>query len=51
MADKQRVPNLQELDEQEAFSFLNDVFFWGPIPDPEVVYETNHPEEYVMEMP
>jgi hypothetical protein len=48
MANQQRVPNLQELEEQAACSFLNDVFFSRPIPDPEVVYETNHPEEYVM---
>jgi len=51
MADKQRVPNLEEQDEKEAYSFLNDVFFSGPIPDPEVVYEANHPEDYIMEMP
>ena len=51
MANQQRVPNLEELDEKEAYSFLNDVFFYGPIPDPEVVYEANHPGDYIMEMP
>ena len=51
MAEHQRVPNLEELDEKEAYSFLTDVFFYGPVPDPEVVYEANHPDDYVMEMP
>jgi hypothetical protein len=51
MPEHKRVPNLEELDEKEAYSFLTDVFFYGPIPDPEVVYEANHPEDYVMEMP
>ena len=51
MAEHKRVPNLEELDGREAYSFLTDVFFYGPIPDPEVVYEANHPEDYVMEMP
>ena len=51
MANQQRVPNLEELDEKEATRFLTDVFFSGPIPDPEVVYEANHPEDYIMEMP
>jgi hypothetical protein len=51
MAEHQRVPNLEELDEKEAYSFLTDVFFYGPIPDPEVVYEANHPDDYAMEMP
>ena len=37
MANQQRVPNLEELDEKEAHSFLSDVFFSGPIPDHEVV--------------
>src|SRR5215207_817258 len=51
MAEHQRVPNLEELDEKEAYSFLTDVFFYGPIRDPEVVFEANHPEDYAMEMP
>ena len=37
MAEHKPVPNLEELDEKEAHSFLTDVFFYGPIPDPEVV--------------
>ena len=48
---QRRIPDLEELHEKEAYSFLTDVFFAGPIPDPEVVYEANHPEDYVMEMP
>src|SRR5215208_1614619 len=51
MAEHKRVPNLEELDEKEAYSFLTDVFFYGPIPGPEVVYQANHPEDYAMEMP
>jgi hypothetical protein len=50
MAEHKRVPNLQELDEKEAYTFLTNVFFYGPVPDPEVVYEANHPEDYAMEM-
>src|SRR4051794_21917525 len=49
MAEQQRVPNLQELDEQEAYRFLTEVFFADL--SPEAVYEANHPEDYVMEMP
>ena len=45
-----RVPNLEELDEQEAYRFLTELFS-GPSPDPEAVYEANHPGDYVMEMP
>jgi len=51
MAEHKRVPNLEELDEKEAYSFLTEVFFYGTVPDPEVVYEANHPEDYAMEMP
>jgi hypothetical protein len=51
MAEHKRVPNIEELDEREAYSFLTDVFFYGPIPDPEVVYQANHPDDYAMEMP
>jgi hypothetical protein len=46
--DKQRVPNLQEMDEQEAYSFLSELF---STLSPEEVYEANHPKDYVMEMP
>jgi hypothetical protein len=38
MAEHKRVRNLEELDEKEAYSFLTDVFFSGPVPDPDVVY-------------
>jgi len=48
MAEQQRVPNLQELDEQEAYRFLTELFSTG---SREEVYEANHPEDYVMEMP
>jgi hypothetical protein len=51
MAEHKRVPNIEALDEREAYSFLTDVFFYGPIPDPEVVYQANHPDDYAMEMP
>src|SRR5215212_11226336 len=46
---QQRVPNLQELDEKEAYCFLTEVFFADL--SPEAVYQANHPDEYVMEMP
>jgi len=44
---EQRVPNLQEMDEQEAHRFLTELF---SSLSPEEVYEANH-EDYVMEMP
>ena len=44
-----RVPNLEELDERQAHRFLTDVFIADPSPD--AVYEANHPDDYVMEMP
>ena len=48
MANQQGVPNLQELDEEEAYRFLTELF---ATQSPEEVYEANHPEDYVMEMP
>jgi len=48
MAEQQRVPNLQELDEQEAYRFLTELFSTGSRAE---VYEANHPDDYVMEMP
>ena len=48
MANQQRVPDLQELDEQEAYRFLTELF---ATQSPEAVYEANHPDDYVMEMP
>jgi hypothetical protein len=50
MAEQQpRVPDLEEMDEHQAHRFLTDVFIAEPSPD--AVYEANHPEDYVMEMP
>ena len=46
--DEHRVPNLEELDEQEAYRFLTE--FFSDL-RPEAVYAANHPEDYVMEMP
>src|SRR5215217_2803694 len=45
---EQRVPNLEEMGEQEAHSFLTQLF---STLSPEEVYEANHPKDYVMEMP
>jgi hypothetical protein len=49
MNEQQRVPNLEELDEQQAHHFLTDVFFADLSPDADC--QANHPEDYVMEMP
>ena len=46
---QRRIPDLEELHEKEAYSFLTDVFFAEL--SPEAVYEANHPEDYAMEMP
>jgi hypothetical protein len=45
--DERRVPNLEEMDEQEARHFLTELL---PKLSPEEEYEIRH-EEYVMEMP
>jgi hypothetical protein len=45
---EQRVPHLQEMDEQQAHQFLTDLYF-RHIPEEE--YNVRHPEDYVMEMP
>jgi hypothetical protein len=45
--DKQQVPNLEEMDEQEAQHFLAELFSYL---SPEEEYEIRH-EDYVMEMP
>jgi hypothetical protein len=45
---EQRVPNLEKMNEQEAHRFLADLF---SSLSSEEVYEANHPEDYVMEMP
>jgi hypothetical protein len=50
MAEQQpRVPNLEELDEQQAHRFLTEVFFADLSPD--AIYQVNHPDDYLMEMP
>jgi hypothetical protein len=46
--DDQRVPNLEEMDEQEAYRFITDLYSRL---SPEEEYEVRHPEDYVMEMP
>jgi hypothetical protein len=45
--DERRVPNLEEMDEQEASHFLTELL---PKLSPEEEYEIRH-EDYVMEMP
>src|SRR3712207_9442672 len=46
--DEHRVPNLQEMDEQQAHQFLTDLYS-RHIPEEE--YDARHPEDYAMEMP
>jgi hypothetical protein len=46
--DEPRVPNLEEMDEQQAHQFLTDLYS-RHIPQEE--YDVRHPEDYVMEMP
>jgi hypothetical protein len=46
--DEQRVPNLEEMDEQQAHQFLTDLYSCH-IPEEE--YNVRQPEDYVMEMP
>jgi hypothetical protein len=48
MAEQPRVPNLQELDEQQAYRFLTELL---STKSREEVYEANHAEDYIMEMP
>jgi hypothetical protein len=48
MSEQPRVPNLQELDEQEAYRFLMELL---STMSHEEVHEANHPEDYMMEMP
>jgi hypothetical protein len=45
--DEHRVPNLEEMDEQEARRFLSELFSHL---SPEVEYNVRH-EDYTMEMP
>ena len=46
--DEQRVPNLQEMDEQQAERFLTELLANH---DPQEEYDVRHPDDYVMEMP
>jgi hypothetical protein len=46
--DEQRVPNLQEMDEQQAEHFLTELL---SNLSPEEEYNVRHPDDYVMEMP
>jgi len=45
---EQRVPNLEEMDEQQAHRFLIDLY---SLHIPEEEYNVRHPEDNVMEMP
>jgi hypothetical protein len=45
---EQRVPNLEEMDEQQAHRFLTELYS-RHIPQEE--YNVRHPEDYTMEMP
>ena len=46
--DEQRVPNLQEMDQQQAQHFLTELLSNHR---PEEEYNVRHPDDYVMEMP
>ena len=46
--DEQRVPNLQEMDDQQAQHFLTELLSNHR---PKEEYNVRHPEDYVMEMP
>ena len=46
--DAHRVPNLEQMDEQEAERFLTELL---SNLDPEEEYNVRHQEDYVMEMP
>jgi SnoaL-like domain len=46
--DEQRLPNLQEMDEQQAEHFLTELL---SNLSPEEEYNVRHPDDYVMEMP
>jgi hypothetical protein len=45
---EQQVPNLEEMDEQQAHRFLSDLYSRL---SPEEEYNVRHPQDYVMEMP
>src|SRR5829696_10434641 len=46
--DEPRVPNLEQMDEQQAHHFLTELL---SNLSPEEEYNVRHPENYVMEMP
>ena len=46
--DSRRVPDLEEMDEQQAHQFLTDLYS-RLLPKEE--YDARHPEDYAMEMP
>jgi hypothetical protein len=46
--DGQRVPDLEEMDEQQVERFLTEL---ASALSPEEEYRIPHPEDYVMEMP
>jgi hypothetical protein len=46
--DRRRVPDLEEMDEQQAHQFLTDLYS-RLLPEEE--YDARHPEDYAMEMP
>jgi len=46
--DAHRVPDLEEMNEQEAHRFLTELY---SNLSPEEEYNVRHPEDYVMEMP
>jgi hypothetical protein len=46
--NEQQIPNLEEMDGQEATRFLTELLSRL---DPEEEYDARHPEDYVLEMP
>jgi len=47
-ANEKQIPNLEQMDEQEAYHFLTG-FLTNLSPEEE--YEARHPEDYMLEMP
>jgi hypothetical protein len=46
--NQMRIPNLEEMDEQEAYGFLTELLFNL---DPAEEYDARHKDDYVLEMP
>src|SRR5687767_12125203 len=46
--NQMRIPNLEEMDEQEAYGFLAELLFNL---DPAEEYDARHKDDYVLEMP